>query len=730
MFAGHAHKDAAAQGSPEAPEAVGRSEPLKREESPEVSYPADRIYDVSEFMKFRNCQKPVPENILRHARVLWKRMPENITSLAETNSLRSNLFKDDVTATHMRVLPDRKLHNEVLGILGKVTEKNMEVMQKELTDLPIRQSTEAEIRDVINVFFGKCTRPEDTRYTPLYVQLISHLISTIGDQEAAGRMIRKEVMNQCRDTFINAANKSKQLEERIAKLSEEEADLERMQFAAKLKANIYFLGLMFRSRLTSETVVRAVLDNLLYGDGRRRRIVPDYCIILFMELLQTCGPHMDRSFYIDPLPRYVAVLEDFSRTYPKKRIQFLLLNFLETINNNWVPLHGPDAHRDTSSVASPSSPMSNNLPNGSPTANAMAPLAKPVAPIPPPSVLIEQQKNRIPDRGEFWRVMDDFFSTSDVEEIISVIGLIPHDVLVVYCSKWLGRYITTYRYTQERSRLGELFEQLVNRNAIPPGLPREALLDHVKQAINEDLFIDQPKYFFHWAAVIKNGKSVFPLSLHTTLLDMLVDHHMGKEVIVKMVLDVQKAIEESSGKPTEQKDYQAQDRFRVLQALLRYSPPLLSRDEASMDDEDILTSVAEKDTETAFFQLLGESYEESKSSTALFGTADMLRTSLLPAYPFISALFTFVRFDIDHLCTYFKDVIRKIFGTRTIVSLFEEVYVQWVHLECSEVYYFSFVKKVYTLLNCNKSELDKLRDRLRNEYHAEKFVAQMDKYLK
>ncbi|CCW71362.1 unnamed protein product [Phytomonas sp. Hart1] len=656
-------------------------------------------------------------------------MPENLGSLAKTNCLRSNLFKDDTSNAHTRVLAYRKLHNEVLGILGKVTELNLDVMQKELTDLPIRQSTEAEIREVINIFFGKCTRPEDTRFTPLYVDLISHLISTIGDQEPAGRMIRKEVMNQCRDTFINAAKKSKQLEERIAKLSEEEADLERMQFAAKLKANIYFLGLMFRSRLTNETVVRAVLDNLLYGDGRRRRIVPDYCLILFMELLQTCGPHMDINFYKDPLPRYVAVLEDFSRTYPKKRIQFLLLNFLETINNNWIPLHGPEAHRDMGNVASPSSPMNNSLPNGSPSGNVMAQYIKPVMPIPLPSIIIEQ-KNRIPDRGEFWKVMDDFFSTSDVEEIISVLNLIPNDVLLIYCSKWLGRYITTYKYTQERSRLGELFEQLVNRNAIPAKLPREALLDHVKQAINENLFVDQPKYFSHWAAVIKNGRSVFPLSLHTTLLDMLVDNHMGQEVIVKMVRDVHKAIEDNNNKTTEQKEYQLQDRFRVLQALLRYSPPLLSRDETDAEEEDILNSVNDLDMEMGFFRLLGESYEASKSSTALFGAVDTLRGSLLPAYPFISALFTFVRFDIDHLCTYFKDVIRRIFGVRTIVSLFEEVYVQWAHLDCSEVYYFSFVKKILTLLNTNKTELDKLRDRLRNEYHAETFVAHMDKYLK
>lgn len=664
-------------------------------------YPPDCIYDINTFVRLKQCQKPVPTAIMEHAAALWKDMPENLASLPVNNMLRDNLFKEDTMSS--KVLSDRKLHNEVMGILGKVTEINLGLMQTELTNLPIRQSTEEEIRAVVDVFFKKCTRPEDSRYMPLYVKLISYLISSIGESEPAGRMIRKEVMCQCRDTFVNAADISKALEERLCEMSPEEANLERMHFAGKQKANIYFLGLMFINRLTSEHVVRGVLDNLLYGEGRRRRVVPDYSVVHFMELLRTCGPYMDKSFHEEIMPRYVLVMEEFSRSYPQKRIQFLLLNFLEALANHWVPVHGHD-HRTASAIVS----------GGATPA--------------PPSVIIPDPKSRIPDREEFWKVMDDFFATSEIDDITAMMGTIPADVVVAYCSRWLGRYITTYRYTQERSRLGELFELLVAQRSITAQAARDALKSHLRQAIAEDLFTDQPKYFSHWAAVIKNGRSIFPPSLHTELLDLLVANNVSTDVIVKMVKDVQKAMEDGSN--TGRPEFRPTERFRVLQSLLRYRPPLLCA--VGCDEEDMLldTAALDMDVEVQFFRVLCESYEDF-STKALTRCSEALRKPFLTAYPLISAYFTFVRFDVDNLCNTFREVLKRILSVRPPASLLEEVYVQWCALECPVAQYYAFVKKVLSLVPGKANDaIEQLCERLRSEYGADGLVAGLDKALK
>lgn len=346
----------------------------------------------------------------------------------------------------------------------------------------------------------------------------------------------------------------------------------------------------------------------------------------------------------------------------------------------------------------------------------------------------EAARPRIPDREEFWRVMDDFFATSEIDEIVKVVMSIPSELLVPYCGQCMGRYIVTYKYSRERTRLGEVFEILVHKNIMPVQAVQDALISHVHQAIAEDLFTDHPRYFAHWAAVIKNGKSVFPNSMHTRLLNLLVEKHTARSIIVTMVSDVHKVIEESSNSnKTEQKDYNPADRFRVLPALLRYTPPMLEPNAATQDDDAVLAEVRLVDVEVACFMTLCESYDERRHAEVMLNVTDALKRSHLHAYPLISAYFTFVRFDVDTLCTTYKEVLKKLLSLRTPASLLEEVYVQWLALECPESCYFAFVKKTLSFLtgSAKATELpEKLRERLRSEYGADKLVTQLERYLR
>lgn len=699
--------------SPEPERAVAATETGADDDS----YPEDRMYEISHFIKFKQCQAPVPQLVMEYASRLWKEMPEHLSSL-QNNSLRDNLFKEVNATMPSKVLVERKLHNEVLGILGKVTEGNLQRMKQELIDLPIRQSTEEEIREVINTFFRKCTRPEDTRYTPLYVELIHHLISTIGEHEPAGRMIRREVLEQCRDTFVNARDDSKELEDRIANLPPEEADLERMQFAGKQKANVVFLGLLFCASVTHEMVVISVLEHLLYGDGKRRRVVPDFCVVHFMELLQTCGPYLSQHTCDVILPRFVKTVCELRRSHPSKRIQVLIDNFLESMKNNWVPVHGKGAPAGTTQG-------SHGMGTGPQRLKAVITVIE--------STTLDSTK-RTPDREEFWKVMDDFFTTSEVEEIKALVEQIPVDVLIVYTSKWIGRYISTYKYGQERGRLGELFEQLDSKGAVSAETARTAIQQHVQHAIDEDLFTDQPKYFAHWAAVIKGGRGVFPLKLHTMLLDMLVAAHVSRGVLKKAITDITKVVADNS--KSEQKDYQPQDRFRVLQALLRYHPPLLagdSDDDEEDDDEDIVDYISKLqiDVEVTFFKALCDSYDEGTVHGALQSAAEALKVSHSNAYPLLAAFFTFVRYDTDSLCTTYREVVKKICSVRPLVSLLEEVYVQWTKLECPESHYVGFLKKLMSIVSPSKNDpVEKLKERLRAEYKCEKMILLIEKAFK
>ncbi|KAL7703134.1 eukaryotic translation initiation factor 4 gamma [Lotmaria passim] len=666
----------------------------------DVPYPEDCIYVVEDFIKLRRCVGPVPDDVMSFARAMWREMPENMDDM-ENNSLRDNLFREQNAAMISKVMTDRKIQNEVLGILGKVTTSNLEKMKEELTDLPIRQSTEEEINEVIKVFFNKSTKPEDSCFTSLYVQLIAHLISSIGEREPAGRMIRTEVLRQCQNTFVNSSASQAEMEARSAKLSPEEAELERIQFSGRQKANIHFLGLMFTNHLVNPKVVRAVLDSLLYGNGQRRHMPTDYNLIHFMELLQVCGPYLDRSFYQEPLPRYVETLTDLSHTHPQKRIQFLLLNFLETMNNNWVPLHGPGAHRTADGSPVPG----NNRGNA------------PLIPVPIPDT-----QPKLPDYEEFSKVMDDFFVSSSVDEIVLLMAEIPPESVVAYCTKWLGRYINTYKYTAERTRLGELFETLVRKGAITVEQAQDALLQHVQKSADEELFADIPKYFVHWTSLIKHGHGVFPYSLHTKVLNMLVASHVDADIIATMVHYV-----EAESKPDQLKDLKPQDRFRVLQAVLRYTPPLFA-DRSNIDPQEplLLEQVASEDPEVHYFVELCQSYDANNLHVNP-SLSDMQKQSPVLA---ASAFFTFVRYDVNYLCTQYKEILRKIFTARPADSLLVEVYLQWKTLECSHRFLFAFVRKVLDVVNNRMDVFNKFVAHLRTTYKEEQLASLLEEAIK
>lgn len=735
-----------------------------------IPVPPDHIYDLSTFLKFQHAPEPsspsppsgmgCPPGIWKVACRLWRTMPEHMDRLEESGNLRDRLFADDSAAAASKVLHDRKLHHEVRGILGKVTEANLETMQRSLTDLPIRQSTEEEIHEVINVFFSKSTRPEDSRYTPLYVNLVVHLIDSIGTDRAAS-MIRKEIITQCKDTFLSASDDSKKLEEICAELSEEEAELERMKFTGKQKANIFFLGLMFVNKLVTEHIIISVLDGLCYTKKRRNRFPPDNDIINFIELLQTCGPHFS-SAQNEKLEQYRTDMTALCQSHSQMRIKVLLQNCLETMGNNWIPLHGPKARRDHpavggagmaasgspnhSAVASPASPASNSMnftkgnhqAPGSPFGRG-SPLAQsvgPGSPVPP----------KPPVREEFWKAMDEYFNSKSDEELIAMIERLPHDQVVTYCADALGRYIITVRMSSERKGLGALFEELVKREIIASNVPCDSLLRAARMAIQEDLISDLPQYFHCWNMVISHGGGTFPATLHYEFLSLMIEYHSPLDQIQRFIAEVDtflmvppstlsgNAGGGSSTTPTgpsghssvtspvngtgglseseEDNSYcrRMRERLHLLPAILRFNFPLLSGEGLHKEEQDKILRMNENSVEVKVFQELVD--DEGDLQIAI----RVVKENPVNAFPALSALFTFMRFNINGQWERLKSSIRKIFTAPQIVALdlLEDVFIQWQYLEAPAEEYVQFVQKVKQFPNMQKDLVERLKERLRS----------------
>ncbi|KAH9598399.1 MIF4G-like [Trypanosoma melophagium] len=652
-----------------------------------TDYPENCIYNISEFVKLQHTKESPPNGVLAFASALWKEMPENKDSRPEHILSREELFQGESVPS--KVMSERRLHNEVLGILGRVSDGNLEKMKKELTDLPIRQSTDEEIQQVIQVIFNKSIQPEDSIFVPHYVKLVSHLISDIGENEAAGRHIRNAIIRQCQHTFEHSEDAQAQLEREIVNLPEEEAEQRRLNFAGKQKANINFLGLLFTHGLVRERVVLHVLDWLLYGSKRKRRIPADYELIHFMNLLVTCGKYFSSEGQ-ELVPKFRDVLEELMRTHPQRRMQFLLLNTVETIDNGWAPRYGPNADKSSQENETERRPLPPVPPRNK---------AAPVTP-----------SNPIPPRDCFWAAMDKFFVTSSSEEVILLLADIPEDTRIAYCTSVIHRYITTVRYGKQRARLGELFEELANKRVLPVEDVRNALLIHLRDAVREELFTDIPKYFSNYAAVIKGGRDVFPQSLHTDFLNILVDSGVSREKIVSMVRDVHKV--QSEGPNTVEAD--PKSRFRVLPALLRYTPPLFSG--YVMDEsEDILRQVSEYDTDVSYFCKL---CEEEVDSRAFFMLTNGLGKAPQLTFSMISALFTFIRFDVHILAREYKETLKKLMTFKQLHLLLEEVYVTWLALDRTPEDSFPQFVEALRSLGGTKEQIDKFKAYLTKNYGA------------
>ncbi|ESL08793.1 hypothetical protein TRSC58_03499 [Trypanosoma rangeli SC58] len=168
----------------------------------------------------------------------------------------------------------------------------------------------------------------------------------------------------------------------------------------------------------------------------------------------------------------------------------------------------------------------------------------------------------------------------------------------------------------------------------------------------------------------------------------------------------------------------ARSRFRVLPALLRYTPPLLAGESVD-DSEDILKQLSEYDSDVNYFYRFCEQVD----SREVFMCTNSLGKTPHLAFSMVSTIFTFVRFDVEALCREYKEAVKKLVNTKQLHLLLEEVYVTWLALDRTPENSFLLFVKVLRSLNATRDQLDKFKTILTKNYGAtgKKDAAILDK---
>lgn len=248
--------------------------------------------------------------------------------------------------TVVRRRPVRQVHHKVMSILSRVTPQKYPELQKELLELPLKQTTDAELKEVVRVFFEKAVQEE--KFCPLYASLVADVckISEADrllekeqrDKLLASRM-RIELLTTCQEEFqrpIQLSEDDKVDPVTGKPLEPSEIDMKRDRLKRRLCGNIKFVGELYKKKLVTERVVSLILD-LLVGDFDPQNPTKkeEYVFEVFQTLLKCVGVAC-KDTNPDLLRRNMNAARRIL-CHPTARIRFLMMDLEDMERRGWVP---------------------------------------------------------------------------------------------------------------------------------------------------------------------------------------------------------------------------------------------------------------------------------------------------------------------------------------------------------------------------------------------------------
>ncbi|CUI14573.1 Hypothetical protein, putative [Bodo saltans] len=248
--------------------------------------------------------------------------------------------------TVVRRRPVRQVHHKVMSVLSRVTPQKYPELQKELLTLPLKQTTDTELKEVVRVFFEKAVQEE--KFSPLYASLVAD-ICKITDAERSlekeqrdkllASRIRIELLTTCQEEFQRPIQLSEddKVDPITGKALEPQViDSKRDRLKRRLCGNIKFVGELYKKKLVTERVVSLILD-LLVGDfdPQRPTAKEEYVFEVFQTLLKCVGVVCKESN-----PELLRKNMNAARKilcHPTARIRFLMMDLEDMERRGWVP---------------------------------------------------------------------------------------------------------------------------------------------------------------------------------------------------------------------------------------------------------------------------------------------------------------------------------------------------------------------------------------------------------
>ncbi|GET87189.1 hypothetical protein, conserved [Leishmania tarentolae] len=338
---------------------------------------AARVYPVEMFMSVRKDASHTPHGVLRwcvqqYLEVPTLKVPRHLQlSMSEVLNSEDGISRGALGSGlkgRTRAKPVRQVHHKVMSVLSRITPQKFTELLQELMQLPLRQTDESELHEVVKVFFDKAV--QEPEYSELYARLFSELCemkesereleAELRDRLFCNR-INRELLHTCEEEFYRPIELTadEKVDRTTGKFySEEEVDMKRTRLKNRLVGNIKFLGELFKINLVTEHVVENMFK-LLVGDFDPSKPAEreDYIFEVFSMLIRTVGPILKERRPL-MLVRYLGVAKAVENSHPRPRIRFLMMD-LSDLNKKqgWVPSERVVREADSCDDLQPSSSM-------------------------------------------------------------------------------------------------------------------------------------------------------------------------------------------------------------------------------------------------------------------------------------------------------------------------------------------------------------------------------------
>lgn len=312
------------------------------------------VFTYDMMMSLRKDCSHTPRRILNWAMELYRatpmfKVPPHLTltlnePLVEVDSSdRGTSLFGGGSRRPVRIV--RQIHHKVMSVLSRVTPQKYVELQRELFELPLKQTTDAELKDVVKVFFEKAV--QEQTFCPLYANLVADICKIPEaerdlDKEAKEKLLawrmRRELLTTCQEEFqrpIQLSEDDKVDPNTGRQLASEEIEAKRDRLKKRLCGNIKFVGELFKKKLVTERVVGSIMDLLVSDfDPQKPNAKEDYVFEVFQTLLRCVGG-MCQETNPEMLRRFMGMAKRVQEHHPTARIRFLMMDLEDLAKKGW-----------------------------------------------------------------------------------------------------------------------------------------------------------------------------------------------------------------------------------------------------------------------------------------------------------------------------------------------------------------------------------------------------------